>query len=106
MKRRRKKNDVSSTIIYNDAPIDDDKVKAEVFANCFENQYVQGDNIDVNHLLDDCEPDSFDIRINEKDVRKLLESLDVNEGMGPDGISPKLLKHCAQSITKPLKTLF
>ncbi|CAM9952927.1 unnamed protein product, partial [Heterosigma akashiwo] len=37
---------------------------------------------------------------------KLLQSLDVRKSVGPDGVSPPVLKHCAQQLARPLTWLF
>ena len=46
------------------------------------------------------------ISISELDVFKALRALDVSKAMGCDGISPKLLKHCAIALYQPLYHLF
>ncbi|XP_031639659.1 uncharacterized protein LOC116351663, partial [Contarinia nasturtii] len=68
--------------------------------------YTQSDNIDLDQLLSECGDISFDIDINEVDVMKALQAINVNKGAGPDGISPKLLKNCAHTLSKPLTMLF
>ena len=40
------------------------------------------------------------------DVYDALSSLDVSKAAGCDGISPKLLKHCALPLYQPLYHLF
>ena len=47
-----------------------------------------------------------DISISEDDVYSALISLDPTKSMGNDGISPKLLKHCALALYQPLHHLF
>jgi len=47
-----------------------------------------------------------DISISEDDVYSALVSLDPTKSMGIDGISPKLLKHCALALYQPLHHLF
>ncbi|CAM9968270.1 unnamed protein product, partial [Heterosigma akashiwo] len=37
-------------------------------------------------------------------VSKVLRSLDVNKSVGPDGVSPRVLKHCAIQLVAPLIT--
>ena len=53
-------------------------------------------------------PDSTitDISISESDVHKALSSLNTTKAMGIDGIGPKLLKHCALALYKPIHHLF
>ena len=47
-----------------------------------------------------------DISISEYDVYDALVSLDPQKSMGIDGIGPKLLKHCALALHRPLHHLF
>ena len=47
-----------------------------------------------------------EISITESDVYKALASLDPSKAMGYDGISPRLLKHCALPLCQPLLHLF
>lgn len=58
---------------------------------------------DPGHL-----PDSFfdKLDITEPDVYEVLSSLDPLKAVGPDGISPSVLKFCAVALTKPLFQLF
>ena len=44
--------------------------------------------------------------ISEQEVYDQLLTLNVNKPPGPDGISPKILKNIASSISKPLTKLF
>ena len=47
-----------------------------------------------------------DIEITEEMVKKVLTNLNVNKSAGPDGITPRLLKKCSESLTKPLTMIF
>ena len=42
----------------------------------------------------------------EVEVKTLLSELDVSKAMGPDLISPRLLRHCAGELARPLATLY
>ena len=60
---------------------------------------------DMNTITSDVEPlQSFDI--SEFDVYNTLINLDPNKAQGIDGIGPKLLKYCAESLVQPLCHLF
>ncbi|CAN0125536.1 unnamed protein product, partial [Heterosigma akashiwo] len=39
-------------------------------------------------------------------VAKVLRSLNELKSVGPDGVSPRLLKHCAKKLARPLTDLF
>ncbi|XP_031637856.1 uncharacterized protein LOC116350250 [Contarinia nasturtii] len=103
---RRKRSDIPAIVEYNNEIANTETSKAELFADFFENQYTQSDSIDLDQLLDECGDLSFDIEINEHDVLRALQSINVSKGAGPDGVSPKLLKNCAHSLAKPLTVLF
>ena len=47
-----------------------------------------------------------DISFSDLDVFRVLRSLDVSKAMGCDGISPKILKHCALALYQPFYHLF
>jgi hypothetical protein len=40
--------------------------------------------------------------ITEQEILDQLKFLNVNKPVGPDGVSPRLLKYIAYSISKPL----
>ena len=46
------------------------------------------------------------LMISEDTVVKLLRSTNTRKAPGPDNISPFLLKHCAEELTKPLTHIF
>ena len=47
-----------------------------------------------------------DIVITAEDVHEALVSLDPNKAMGPDGISPKVVKYCVDALCQPISYLF
>jgi hypothetical protein len=44
--------------------------------------------------------------ITEQEILDQLKILNVNKPAGPDGVSPRLLKDIAYSISKPLTKIF
>ncbi|XP_031633556.1 uncharacterized protein LOC116347189, partial [Contarinia nasturtii] len=104
--RSRKRSDIPAIVEYNNETAKTDTSKAEIFADFFKSQYTRSDGIDLDQILSECEDLSFDINIKEVDVLRALKSINVNKGAGPDGISPKMLKNCAHTLSKPLTALF
>ena len=45
-------------------------------------------------------------KITLREVSKVLQSLDVRKSVGPDRVSPRVLKHCAWQLARPLTRLF
>ncbi|XP_069987649.1 uncharacterized protein [Penaeus vannamei] len=46
------------------------------------------------------------ITITTEDVRQRLSQVDTNKALGPDNISPHILKRCASQLATPLTTIF
>ena len=51
-------------------------------------------------------PEISELIINEKGIEKLLLELDPAKASGPDGLSTRILKECAEIISKPLAIIF
>ena len=47
-----------------------------------------------------------EVLITEDAVRRHLKEVNTKKAPGPDGVSPHLLKHCAEELIKPLVTIF
>ena len=45
-------------------------------------------------------------RIKLSKVRQVLNSLDIKKSVGPDGVSPYILKYCCNELCVPLNVLF
>lgn len=81
--------------------------KAELLASFFAAK--------MSPLSDDCHPPKLDLRTNSKlssihveehEVVYLLRNIDCRKSIGPDNISPYILKKCAFQLAKPLQNLF
>ena len=87
--------------------LEDSLSKSEKFNAAF----LAHNKIDVsNATLPDNHPNSnveiSDLDITVQDVREVLKTLDTNKSLGPDGVSPTLLKMCASEIAPSLTKLF
>ena len=47
-----------------------------------------------------------DIHIRTREVKKVLENLNINKSSGPDGIPARVLKICCKALARPLRNLF
>ena len=70
-------------------------------------QPLSNEDVDIPlQLISD--PDNFphELECNEENVCELLGSLDINKSNGPDGISARMLKHTAASISPSITQLY
>ena len=95
------------SIDHDGTVVDDDHCKAELFNSFFLEQSK------IDSIPEEIPESDFGtaeglnyIEINECEVLDVLKSPDTTKAMGPDGISPRLLKEAAPSIHKPLTKLF
>ena len=79
--------------------------KANLFNDYFSEQFSRPSNYNID--IDFPANDHFiNFRISSHTVHNILKSLDANKAFGPDGISGKILKNCAFSLSYPLSILF
>ena len=95
------------TLNVNGSQIHDDRGKAEALNDFFVSQSTIGDN------NDDLPPFTYvtdarldQIIVTEEQVKQILLSLTTNKSTGPDFISNKLLKECADTLCGPLTYIF
>ncbi|KAG6460286.1 hypothetical protein O3G_MSEX011890 [Manduca sexta] len=78
-----------------------------LFATHFSSVYTPTDISNITDLGDRFPQFSLGhIRINERSIGKILKSLDVSKGPGPDGIPPLFIKMTWKYLTMPLKIIF
>ena len=92
-----------------DSDVTKNEDKAALFNRFFAEQCSLASGLDDDqlpdfHLLTDSSLDS--ITTTPAEVHKILRSLNVSKASGPDGISNKILKECADSLCAPLARLF
>ncbi len=106
-KRAKRKTKITKLLI-NDRVTTDDKEMAQGLNNYF---VTVGENLAKNingptsfrDYLDHPNPHTFFLHpVQEIEMQKQLLKLKTNKGPGHDNISPKLLKLCADVVTKPL----
>ena len=78
--------------------------QAELFNEYFYDQFSSPSNYDIS--IDYSVDGKFDIDFNSNKIESLLMNISVNKAMGPDGLSGKVLKCCAKSLSVPLSLIF
>ena len=87
---------------------DIDKANAlnEFFSECFNSPLPPLNNDDWNNIRTNPDECPTDIMCSENEVLEMLCSLNTRKSNGPDGISARMLKSCAGSISLPIKMIF
>ena len=102
------KSDSIPTLETDEKCIDNDEDKAEAFNEFFLRMSTldnsDGDLPEERNIINHNSLDTIDIT--EEDVLDQLKNLDTNKALGPDGISPRLLKIAAKPISKILQYIF
>lgn len=80
--------------------------KANLLASKFSSNSILNDFNRTPPIISHVTSHMKDIYFRGRAVTKVLLDLNVNKAAGPDGIPPKVLKMCAQGLTKPLRRLF
>ena len=107
IRTRRKDSSGISTLLVNDQFISDPEGKATTLSNQFQSVFTREDlssvpSLDtINHI-----PTMPAISITSNGIKNLLCNLDPNKAMGPDKISPYILKYCAAEISPILQIIF
>ena len=95
------------TISFESLTAASDGDKANLFNAYFHSVFTKSSYILLHvDMLPSPQSTLSDISISEDDIYSALVSLDPTKSMGIDGISPKLLKHCALALHQPLHHLF
>ncbi len=107
LKYLRKSDSSIPCLVVNGCKIEQDEEKAQVLNKQFYANF--------NHSLPPLDPNSFkqptrdlpeNLRCTEDEVFNLLSNLDTTKANGPDGISAKMLKATAETITPSITMLF
>ena len=89
-----------------DSLVSADEEKAEVLQTQFCSVFTLEGDDDLPNFERRCEEDISPITIDINKVKKKLKELKPNKSAGPDGLSPRLLKECADSLAEPVTKLF
>ena len=83
--------------------------KASCFGRHFSAKWSVKEDLqqsDLPHFPRRCDTVLSQVRFRPATVRRYLKKLDVSKATGPDGISARVLKHCAAEPSLPLSRLF
>ena len=84
-----------------------DKEKVTLFNSYFHSVFTRSSYlIPPVEDLPMCSSTLSDISLSEMDLFEALSSLNTSKACGADGISPKILKHCAVALYQPIHHLF
>ena len=100
-------NSIPNAVYLHRTSANNDLEKANLFITYFHSIFTKSSFQCPNPMLL-AYPNSTicEIFITEDEVFQALTSLDPSKAAGPDGIGPKLLKHCALALYQPLHHLF
>ena len=101
IKSKKQDNIGITSLKENGAMFTSDKDIARILNDQFISVFSKDDGITPEIKGPKC-PQIGNITITQNGVTKLLEDLDQSKASGPDGISTRILKECAQSVCKPL----
>jgi hypothetical protein len=82
----------------------------DVFVNNMNTFYARLDSHDdeiddIKHELSNVQNDES-LVVSEEEVKKVFSGLNPRKAQGPDGISPRLLRECAQELASIFQTIF
>ena len=100
-----KKQKSIPTLIVGDTTASTDREKANLL-NSFFHSCFNTSHLPINSPIESSTIPSTELLCTEEEVFDLLMSLDVSKANGPDGISARMLKFTAASITPSVTKLF
>ena len=84
----------------------DSREKAEALADQYQSVFTVENLEEIPQILPSPYPDMESFTVTEKGVLSQLEDLNVHKSVGPDGLSPHLLKLLAPIIAPALTRIF
>lgn len=88
---------------FNERKCDQPGEIVEMFADYFEGLYVKDDEpIDFDEVYGQELDNAWEVNLSLLDIEKAINELDVKSSVGPDNISPIVMKNCAEVLVWPL----
>lgn len=107
---KRKTFGYPKSMVYKDKSYKSDSLFCSIFAEFFSNVYCPTTTAESTSFASFSKSNQTifigSLQLSFGDVLRKLFHLNVNEGSGPDAISPLLLTNCALSLANPLHKLF
>ena len=98
---------IPSCVQYNGQSAFTPKGKADLFNKFFHSVFSErSGEMAYEDFTPFTEDTVDDLSCSVADVYKVLSSLDVNKAIGPDAISPRILKECAAELAPSISQLF
>ena len=101
-----KKKEQILTITDEGVTYDTEKDMSEVLNKKFQSVFTKEPNFDANQEAPTPKQKLRGIKLAKERVLKALKSLDKSKAMGPDEISPWILKECAEELCQPIFMIF
>ena len=84
----------------------DDHEKANILQRQFLSVFTKEPEGEIPRISKRCDKTILDIIVTEDMIRKLIEALNENKSIGPDGIHPKMVRELIDFLVKPLTAIF
>lgn len=106
---KRKSNSLPKNMNYSNTTATSDVDKANLFAKFFSSVYQkhQTDHGDLKSFIENrLDNNCHGISISADSVISVLGVMDINKGIGYDGVPSLFLRQCAEILCDPLSTIF
>ena len=106
IKSKTKKKEQIQTITDEGVTYDNEKDMSEVLNKKIQSVFTKEPNFDGNQEAPIPKRKLKGIKLTKERVLKALKNLDTSKAMGPDEISPWVLKECAEELCEPIFMIF
>ena len=106
IKSKTKKKEHILTIIDEGITYDNDKDMSKILNKKFQSVFTKEPSFDTNQEAPKPKQKLGEIKLTKKKILKVLKNLDKSKAMGPDEVSPWILKECAEELSEPILMIF
>ena len=79
---------------------------SEILNKKFQSVFTKEPSFDTNQEAPKPKQKLGEIKLTKKKILKVLKNLDKSKAMGPDEVSPWILKECAEELCEPILMIF